>query len=540
MANKCNVEDCSFIANYDDKCALHCKKSDYQSDNLKGVLADFYELLVEYILIETLPSIANDEIDNLLKIELNGNKNDVLTEKLELVQKRKSSYISQIKSNDDNTINAALQQEIIVFQSILFPEFKSRDYFNFFNLFKKFKGIHFDLSIISFGSFNLPNIELFFQDCTFTSDWTIHSYSLLDDVVSQSVFQQCTFQRSVASASLEYSTDELKISHHLFNDCKFNKQIILLRGIYIKEIFNNSLDFVQKISNIHIENCKFEGRFKLNNAQVNVLKLQNMEFEEKVELKNNDIDQTYISNVNFKKLFDAYKSKFKIFSIKRSIFDDFTGFEKCEFGKKDDFNGKVVEFEYVTFLNFTNFRKAIFHNGLDFEHTNLKESPNFLNANINYDNTTRETYRIIKHSFDKIGNQIEANKYFSLEMRKYKKELKEAEGRISSERLVLWFNDKVSGFGSNIFMPLFYMLLSIFLYYLAVKGYENNCLYKIYEPFNESINILVTHVNLVAKGIPPYGRFLKEGMEFVTLLFHILFLTFTWHFIVAIKRCTKR
>lgn len=154
MANKCNAEGCNFIANYDDKCALHCKKSDYQSDNLKGVLDEFYELLVEYILIETLPSIANDEIDNLLKIELNGNQNDVLTEKLELVQERKSSYISQIKSNDDNSISAALQQDIIVFQSILFPEFKSRDYFNFFNLFKKFKGIHFDLSTISFGSFN--------------------------------------------------------------------------------------------------------------------------------------------------------------------------------------------------------------------------------------------------------------------------------------------------------------------------------------------------------------------------------------------------
>lgn len=539
MAIKCNTEGCNFIANYDDKCALHCKKSDYQSDSLKGVLQEFYELLVEYILIEILPSIANDEIDKLLKIELDGGKNNLPPEKFELVQERKSSYISQIKSNDENSITTALQQDIIVFQGILFPDYKSRDYFSFFDLFKKFKGIHFDLSTIRFGSFNLPSVDLFFQDCTFVSDWTIHSYSLIDDVVSQTVFQQCTFQGSVSSASQEYSTDELKISYHLFNDCTFKKQIGLFRGIYTKEIFNNSLDFVQKISNIHIENCKFVGRFKLNNAQIDLLKLQNMEFEEKVELKNNAIEQTFISNVNFKKLFDAYKSKFKHFSIERSIFDDFTGFEKCEFGVKGDDNEKVVEFEYVTFLSFTNFRKAIFYNGLNFEHTNLKESPNFLNADLSFDNTTRETYRIIKHSYDKIGNQIEANRYFSLEMRKYKKELKETEGRVS-ERLVLWFNDTVSGFGSNIFMPLVYMFLSIFLYYLAIKGYENNCLYKIYEPLNGSINSFMTQANFVAKGIPPYGRFLKEGMEFVTLIFHILFLTFTWHFIVAIKRCTKR
>ncbi|KGJ97233.1 hypothetical protein, partial [Colwellia psychrerythraea] len=233
-----------------------------------------------------------------------------------------------------------------------------------------------------------------------------------------------------------------------------------------------------------------------------------------------------------------YKTKFNQFNLSRSIFEDFTSFEECEFGTKG-VNGSVIKFEFATFLSFANFRKAKFHNGLDFEQANLKESPNFLNAEINEQFTNRETFRIIKDSFDKIGNQIDANKYYSYEMRKYKEELKAAK-TLSTERLVFWFNENVSKFGSSIGKPFLLMLTCAVIYYLLVLGYEGNCLYKIYEPANKYISAFMTQANIFSKGVPPYGRFLKEGMEFVTLIFHAFFLIFTWHFIVAIKRCTKR
>ena len=283
--------------------------------------------------------------------------------------------------------------------------------------------------------------------------------------------------------------------------------------------------------------------------------------------------------MNFKKLFDAYSSKFKTFKVQRSIYEDFTGFEKCEFGIAGDKEKLRVEFEYVTFLNFTNFRKAKFFNGLDIEHTNLKESPNFLNAEINFENTNRETYRIIKHSFDKIGNQLEANKYFSYEMKKYKEELKKEVGRLKRVKKIrlirnklekkkfskikteskgkmayikgkfkkeLWdfrlykVNDFFSSFGESFLNPAMLMLLSAVVYYCLTLGFESNLLYKIHEPVNGDINFVMTQLNNFAKGIPPYGKLLKEGMEFITLLFHIFFLTCSWQFIVAVKRRTKR
>ena len=511
MSDICSQNNCNLPAMYNGECALHCNKSDYQTDRINGKLKEFYDDLEHHIRKNVLKNSPEEQ--------------------------KKEKEIASDKSAQENL--STKKQKIIHLRGIKFPERDPRDEFDFFKLLRQFKGIHFDDSTIYFGSINLPNVQLFFQNCIFLNDWSIHSFLMIEDVTEQTIFQNCDFQKSVISASPENSIDKLEVESYLFNDCTFKCQVIFHRGTYLKSIFFNSEGFIQKISNLHIENCEFKGRLLLNQSKIEVLKIQNMEFEGKVELKECDIKYTLISNVNFKSLFDAYKTKFNQFKMNRSIFDDFSGFEKCEFGCIDNTSLEKIEFEYVTFLNFTNFRKAKFHNGLDFEHTNLKESPNFLNAEINHKNTNRETFRIIKHSFDKIGNQIEANKYFALEMKKYKEELKAKKG-LSAEKAVLWLNESISNFGSSIFIPLFLMMITAVIYYFSILGYENNYLYKIYEPLNEYIICIANIGNAFAKGIPPYGRFLKEGMEFVTLIYHILFLTFTWHFLVAVKRCTKR
>ena len=511
VSDICSQNNCNLPAMYNGECALHCNKSDYQTDRINGKLKEFYDDLEHHIRKNVLKNSPEEQ--------------------------KKEKEIASDKSAQENL--STKKQKIIHLRGIKFPERDPRDEFDFFKLLRQFKGIHFDDSTIYFGSINLPNVQLFFQNCIFLNDWSIHSFLMIEDVTEQTIFQNCDFQKSVISASPENSIDKLEVESYLFNDCTFKCQVIFHRGTYLKSIFFNSEGFIQKISNLHIENCEFKGRLLLNQSKIEVLKIQNMEFEGKVELKECDIKYTLISNVNFKSLFDAYKTKFNQFKMNRSIFDDFSGFEKCEFGCIDNTSLEKIEFEYVTFLNFTNFRKAKFHNGLDFEHTNLKESPNFLNAEINHKNTNRETFRIIKHSFDKIGNQIEANKYFALEMKKYKEELKAKKG-LSAEKAVLWLNESISNFGSSIFIPLFLMMITAVIYYFSILGYENNYLYKIYEPLNEYIICIANIGNAFAKGIPPYGRFLKEGMEFVTLIYHILFLTFTWHFLVAVKRCTKR
>ncbi|MBL4682455.1 MAG: hypothetical protein JKY88_17270 [Pseudomonadales bacterium] len=526
----CNIDGCEFESKYSSKCALHCDKSDSQIYNKKGLLSDFYNLLIDCISNEN-SKLLEYKKDTTMVIGLKSTISEGLISGGVVNQKNIKKYLGGTNANVE--IKDIVSSCVANFEKIIFPDRDERDSCDYFKVLNKMKGVHFDRCVIHFTEIDVQELELFFQDCVFLNDWNINSYSMLDNI-NKVIFQDCKFNGNVSAYVTETSTKRLIINTQLFNDCSFSKQVSFIRIEFEESIYKNDEDYEQNLNQLVIENCKFTGRFLLNKSNINRLLIKNSEFYEKFELKENVIEDIELINVNYKKLFDAYDTKFKQFKISRSIFDDFTGFEKCEFGKENDVNGKVTEFEYATFLHFANFRKAKFYNGLDFEHTNLKEPLNFLGAEINDKKTNRETYRILKHSFDKIGNQIEANKYFSLEMKKYKEELKESSSK--SELFIYRVNEKISNFGASYLKPAFLMLASAFIYYLLVKGYECNLLYIFIEPGNGFIN----EVNLFAKGIPPYGKLLKEGMEFITLMFHLFFLTCTWQFIVAVKRRTKR
>lgn len=76
------------------------------------------------------------------------------------------------------------------------------------------------------------------------------------------------------------------------------------------------------------------------------------------------------------------------------------------------------------------------------------------------------------------------------------------------------------------------MVLSAILYVLA-------CI-----PLNALIDknphSIIIFFNDLASAVPIYGRFLKEGVEFTNLIFHIIFILFTWHFVIAVKRRSSR
>jgi hypothetical protein len=553
LSEICSTDGCELEGKYDSQCALHCEKHKYHDDRKSGLLRSFYNSLAIYIFNEIKIYIGNNLIANqvsepIIPDHMNAKIHEL--NEIRLFNEIQEQYVELIAdTKKENELTELLSSLAINFQGIVFPTRDPRDHYDYFQLFKKLKGVHFDLSTIHFTSFNFPSIKLFFQECKFVDDWYIHSYSILEDVASKTLFQNCTFEGVVSTAPEENSRDVLKIEHHLFNDCEFKEPLLIKRGEITISIFNNSEGYDQVLNYLHITGGEFNSRFILNRVKIKILEIRDVEFKRKFELKESDIQNTTIYNVNFHKLFDAYKTEFNNFKISRSIFNDFTGFEKCQFGIKGGVSDKATEFEYVTFLNFANFRKAAFYNGLDFEHTNLKEPLNFLNAEINDKNTNRETYRIIKHSFDKIGNQIEANRYFSYEMKKYKEELLNEKNtasndnqkrKVKQELFIYNINEWLSDFGMNYINPLKLMCISSLFYLAFYWGYKANLLYGISPWLDSSLIFLSSSVNSFAKAIPPYGRFLEEGIAFITLIYHIFFLTSTWQFIVAVKRRTKR
>jgi len=78
------------------------------------------------------------------------------------------------------------------------------------------------------------------------------------------------------------------------------------------------------------------------------------------------------------------------------------------------------------------------------------------------------------------------------------------------------------------------------VYQFILYGYEKNWLYEIYTPANQYVQIILDFFNNMVKNILPIAKFLKKDLEFISLIFYIIFSVLTWQTIVSIKRHTKR
>ena len=422
------------------------------------------------------------------------------------------------------------------FFGVAFPQPDTQSKINYAKILNTLKQIHFDSCHFFTSYIDSSDPEFFFQDCVFHERWSVYNAPVLNND-SGVLYQNCTFHKEVSS----YSEDDGKyvMDSQLFNDCEFKKGIEFWGVEFKAPIFNNTNDIDLNIKSLHLIDCILKDKFILNRCNIKSFFMEDSVFESKFEFKQNTVSDFEIFNTNYFKVVDAFETKFGKFNIKKSIFEDFVGFERCSFGKSDEpGNDYIAKFTYATFLSFVNFRNTNFYSGLDIENINLKEAPNFLNTNINEKYSNRETFRIIKNSFDKIHNYIEANKYFAYEMHKYKEELKGANK--TQEKLILFLNEKISNYGQSYIRPIFYMIVTSIIYYLLILGYENNILYEIHPSINGIFERISSFVNNISKNILPFSKTLKAGMEFVSLIFYIIFASLIWQTLVAVKRHTRR
>lgn len=426
-------------------------------------------------------------------------------------------------------------QDYFCLERFIFPRPDTQSSTNYLKLLHN-RNLHFKDCIFLSNNLDIESAHCFFDNCTFNNYWSVHDVKVLENT-NGVLYQQCEFNGSVNA----YTSDRgsARLESPLFNDCTFNDGIEFYNTTFASSVFKNTNTESLTIKSLKIENCTFEEKFKLNKCLFESVLFKDSFFEKKVEFKNNTVQTLRVTNTNFKNLADFYKSTFGDCFLFKSIFEGFVGFEKCKFGECSASAGdKPSTFKYVTFLNFLNFRSATFKTGLDIETVNLNEAPNFLNATVEKRNSSRETFRIIKSSFDKINNYIEANKYFALEMSKYREELK---GKpLTQEKLVFFLNEKFSNFGQSYLRPLLWMLCTSMFHFFVVKGYENNTLYTINSKLSELLAPTFCFINQLAVNILPFSKFLKSGMEALSILFYIVYASLVWLIIVAIKRHTKR
>ena len=521
---KCTAHNCNLDTfENEENCILHCKKSDYSTDFHKiGFLSSFFE--------EFINSIVNQLFEHTDLLEETFNKEEIL------------NYLSKYDLQD-NEIDKVLKTAIIIPSSINFPARDGRDYFDYLRVLNKFGRIHFNYCQFYISYLELENVECFFQDCIFYTYWTIYNYGILKNV-NNVIYQNCEFHKEITGY---HSDDNEKYSiynHSQFHACIFHQSISFENSKFLKMLFNDLEDsqFSSEINEILFEKCIFDGKFILNTHRINYFKCKQTIFNKKFEFRDNIVQEFEIYDCNFYDIVYFYKSIFEKFNIYKSIFEKFVAFELCEFGSTSDSINKdlISKFQYVTFLDFINFRKSKFHNGLDIANTNIKDMPNFLDIYVSFLNTDRETFRIIKNSFDQSGNYIEGNKFFSDEMKKYKEELKKKPWKNHvQEKIVFLFNDKISNFGKNYIQPIAWILFFVICYNFISYGYEKNYLYS-YPSLNPYIRYITDLLNDGVKTIKPLEKILKEGMEFISLLFYIIFSILIWQTVVALKRHTKR
>lgn len=510
----CNYPECNNRTLKNEKhCILHCLKNiATQEDEW-----EFEELFLKHL---------KDKIYNYLPKHISNSLD---------------YYISVSDFFSNNDVIDFLKNNQIHISDICFPKFVKLNSLSYLSACKKikFSGCNFNQKEVFI---NGSSIE--FYCCTFHCDIekNFHHNFFKNYSNEIDVFSECLFEDSILFNGINFSESNI---NSLFYNCIFDKQIIIEHSTITFDIFRFyhhigtptsekiDVDKFRKIKYLNIRNCKFEKKFILNNFKINELYILDSIFQDKLEIKNSQCKKFEFKNSNVEKVSDFFESHFDRFEMSKSIFRDFAGFENTIFGTKEF--GKAT-FTYVTFMSFANFRGATFNFGLDLSNTNLKESPNFLGINILLDNTNRETFRIIKNSFDKNGNHIEANNYFIREMNAYKSELKGSKGNCS-KKFIIYLNSLISSFGQSYLRPLFILLVSIAIYNILI--YWQQC-YFISE--DSAFYPLVNILNNASRNFFPFARFIEDhqGREFISLLFYIWFSILIWQIVVAVKRHTIR
>lgn len=508
-----------------DECILHCTKEQAQKDYHMSMqtLDDFKKQLIVYIANSIIKSNSKEfEHDDIYKYF--GVSSSI-----------KQNELSKIKIIEDK-----LKNTTVVFNFIAFPVRDSRDDWDYKIVLNKLGKIHFNYCKFYLPYLEIENTQCFFQDCEFYDNWSIKNYNLLTNQ-SNVIYQMCKFHNGISAAGSKPQDERLQLTESQFSDCDFGKELVLEYVDIKVPLFNNRGHYKGSAKYLKVYHCNIDSRFVLNQYSIDNIEMQSSIFSDKFELKSNCSKEFSIDNCNFDSIADFYDSSFEKFNIRKSIFSNFTGFEECKFGNKEKLDKEdfISKFEYVTFLNKINFRNTTFNNGLDVAHANFTEEPSFLNAEIEPLYTTRETFRSIKHSFDSIGNYLDANKYFALEMKKYKEELTINKGK-KTEKLIFWLNENISDFGQDYSKPLRLFIYSTILFYLITLGFEYRH-FLINDPnIYDSVKSFYLAVNSFALTIMPFKNLLAKNIEFISLFFSLWYSILIWQTLVAVKRFTRR
>ncbi len=155
----------------------------------------------------------------------------------------------------------------------------------------------------------------------------------------------------------------------------------------------------------------------------------------------------------------------------------------------------------------------------------------------------REVYRQLKLALDNQKDYINANRFYSLEMKAYEKVLGNKSCiKAFQDKLVFKIHKSASDFGQSWIRPLVWIILISISFALIKYLHKEEIPYRYLPDWAGSIlNSIAKLLNEFAKAfliIP--GKDKIQGIEFISLIIYILLAFFTYQFIVAVRRKVRR
>ncbi len=304
-------------------------------------------------------------------------------------------------------------------------------------------------------------------------------------------------------------------------------EIIFDHCDFLDEADFHQYSFKQKVS---FKVCNFKSSLVLPKLNINELNFFKCNFGQNDLTIHRSVFKSYlliagcteiktlnISESTFEDIADFRASTFQTIDAHLTVFKKMAIFIKTTFTED-------VEFKLSIFEEITMFRDSIFEKNLNLRDAIFNKSALFIGivAQVN-----RETARIIKDTFEKQNNIIEANRFYAIEMRERKKELNIYKNPI--QFIVFYAHWISSNHSQNWFFALLWILT------LAILGNENSFCNSI-ACFYFSDNKL----DLMANSFKDMLKFNGTNITMYLLIIKLFMGYMIYQFIISIRQNTRR
>lgn len=514
--------------------------------NCEDVLLPFSEQLLQYLISELLQSpLGVEPSEERLRAYLSGQPSD-LDDNPGSVDRvgAEDGDVSDPEADSEHrlSLSHSLRTHTVMIKGLIFPAAIEEGAHDYRRILDKLNLIHFHECVFQGVELALESAACHFENCVFQDDWNITAAYNGEDWFS-GLFDCCEFSGQVHLCGGQEFFPRPRGELYIFRDCTLSWLVandVSLDG----QLFENTTQAGQSLDLLELDNVRLARPIWLSGSCIATLRFVDCRFDETVALSMARIGKADILRTTFNKSVDFVSATIGTLLMEHCICDAEINIESAQLGAAAtdiaSSNHSAVSFSFTTFHGLLNLRGTILHAPLDLQNSNRSQSPNFFRCKISKaarQGTDRETFRMMRHSFEAIGNAVDSGRIYAMEMEAYRRELKQ--GGPWPERFLLWCNAWMSNHGQSYLRPIAFIFIGMVVFTLLRYGHQQQWLYLVYPPLNNTLALASKWLNSVAASLIIFRPLMIKGMEMLSLLFGLLFSVLVWQAAAAMRRHTR-